>query len=379
MATVPPHVQPGQLILANHWNAMVDVLTEVKTIVDSLGVGGVATGPPVIVTIQPSEQPPIGTEITLIGSGFGVPIENTVTIASVSAVVLGGGGGMLQVRVPVISGVPVSGLLTEITVSNPRGFTSHSLRVMPAVLTVPEGQLFANMTTSPSGTINAGTTADFIFTLRAVVNIAETYDLTPILTPSVNPASWQAIVLDAAMTPITSITIPAGSPPTGEIRTVRVRVTIPAGSNGATCGLSLTVRSQRNSTLTRTSPTFTITVGAAAPPAEALTVTRSGGVINGTVDPDGTVACSTPQTRVSFATAGTANGVEYTILLGTIPSGWTASVFGDSTPNATGAQLPFQINFTPGVGAAAATFNLRVQRTSDATVFGTLALQVRPQ
>src|SRR5262245_19569623 len=83
MATVPPHVQPGQLILANHWNAMVDVLTELKTIVDSLGVGGVATGPPVIVTIQPSEQPPIGTEITLMGSGFGVPIENTVTIASV--------------------------------------------------------------------------------------------------------------------------------------------------------------------------------------------------------------------------------------------------------------------------------------------------------
>jgi hypothetical protein len=375
MPTTLPHVRPGDLITAQQWNDVLDWLAELQAIVDGLGVGGSVDGPPLIVDIQPSDQAPIGSELLLIGSGFGVAVENTVTIANITAAVLGGGGGQLRVRVPIVPGVPPAGTPTQITVSNPRGFTTRAMRVMPAVLTMPEGQLFSNLTTSPSAT-DENTTADFIFTVRAVVNIAETYTLTPLLTPDAAPAQWAAQCLDAGSNPISFITIPAGTPPTGESRQVRVRVTIPAGTDGTACGLSLTIRSQKNATLVATSPTFNIDVGGAPPVPEQLTVTR-GAVQNGSADPDGTVVVRPSITRVTFSAAGTQNGVNYTIAPGTIPSGWTATVVGDPTPTATGTQLTFRIDFTPGPSPA--TFNIRVSQTGDATVFGTLALPVRPQ
>jgi hypothetical protein len=375
MPTTLPHVRPGDLITAEHWNDVLDWLADLQAIVDGLGVGGSVDGPPLIIDLQPSDQAPIGSELLLIGSGFGVAVENTVTIANITAAVLGGGGAQLRVRVPIVPGVPPGGTPTQITVSNPRGFTTHAMRVMPAVLTMPEGQLFSNLTTSPPATDEA-TTADFIFTVRAVVNIAETYTLTPLLTPDAAPAQWSAQCLDAALNPISTITIPAGSPPTGESRQVRVRVTIPPSTDGTSCGLSLTIRSQKNATLVATSPTFTIDVGGAPPVPEQLTVTR-GAVQNGSTDPDGTVVVRPTTTRVTFSAAGTQNGVNYTVSPGTIPPGWTAAVVGGATQGATGTQLTFRIDFTPG--ASAATFNIRVSQSSDATVFGTLAQPVRPQ
>jgi hypothetical protein len=375
MATIVPHVRPGDLITANQWNAVIDWLTALQATVDGLGVGTSTSGPPVIVGLQPTD-PPIGSELLVLGSGFGLAAENTVTIANLTAVVLAGGGNQLRVRVPVVPGIPPAGVQTQITVSNPRGFASAQILVLPPVLSVPEGQLFANMTTSPPGTINANSTADFIFTVRAVVNIAETYTLSPLLTPQTNAAAWQAQVLDASSNPISTITIPAGAPPTGEARTVRVRVTVPAGTNGTTCGLALTMTSQRNPSLVTSSPTFTLTVGAAAPPPEQLTVTRSG-VQNGGLDPDGTVVVRPSTTRVTFSVAGTQAGVNYTVSTGTAPAGWAASVVGGATQGAQGTQLTVRIDFTPG--AAAGTFSLRVSRSDDNTVFGTLALAVRPQ
>lgn len=374
-----PRVRPGDLITALQWNTVLDALDQLQAQIDALGGAAVPDGPPFITLLQPSDQPTVGSELLILGGGFGLAIENVVTIANLTAIVLGGGGTQLRVQVPTVPGVPPGGLQTQLTVSNPRGFAARALRVLPAILTVPEGQLFANMTQPPAGPLNAGASHVFIFTVQAVVNIAETYALTPLVTAESLPGQWQAEVLDAANSPITAITIPAGQPPGGESRQVRVRVTIPNGATGGSgATLSLTVRSQRNASLVATSPTFNLTVGGAPPAAEQLTVTRSG-IAGGSVDPDGTVAARQPRTRVTYSVAGTQAGVAYTVDVGTVPANWTAQVMGGTAHTATGAQLTVRIDFTPGAGAGAATFNLRVSRSDDPAVFGTRQQAVRPE
>lgn len=379
MALNLPRVRPGDLITAVQWNTVLDALDQIDDALDALGGGASPSGPPVITGLQPSDQPPIGSELVILGSGFGDQSENLVLIASQPALIVDGGGTQLRVQVPPVPGVPPGGLQTQLTVTNPRGFASRPVRVMPAILTNPEGQLFATMTQPPAGPLNAGASHVFVFTIQAVVNIAETYTLSPQLTAASLPNQWGVEVRDMADQPITSITIPAGTPPTGETRQVRVRVTIPAGAAAASAAsLSLTVRSQRNQNLVGNSPNFNFAVGGAPPAPEQLTVSRQG-VTNGSVDPDGTVAARLPQTRVTYSVAGTQNGVNYTVSLGTIPNGWTAAVVGGTNQPASGTQLTFRIDFTPGAGASAATFNLRVSRADDANVFGTRAQAVRPQ
>jgi IPT/TIG domain-containing protein len=382
---MPHELQPvrsGDLITAQAWNDLLLKLEEIEQRLDELG-GGVPNGPPVITLLQPSDEPAIGSELTILGSGFGTDVENQVRIADLPAQVTGGGGTQLRVTVPVVPGVLSNGLQTLLTVSNPRGFASRSIRVMPAIITVPQGQLFASMTQAPAGTLNAGASHVFTFTVQAVVNIAETYTLSPLLAAQSLPNQWQAVVLDALDSPITAITIPAGQPPSGESRQVRVRVTIPAGATaGSAASLSLTVRSQRNVNLIGTSSIVNLTVGSAPPPAEQLTLNPES-LINGSVDPPGlpggTVVCRPSTTRVTFSVAGTQAGASYVVSLGTVPANWTAAVVGGNTQPASGSQLIFRVDFTPGAGAAAATFNLRVSRQSDANVFGTRALAVRPQ
>lgn len=373
MPTNLPHVRPGDLITAHQWNAVLDWLADLQATVSTLGPGGSADGPPVILSLQP-DQPAVGSELLIFGSGFGVAVENVVTIANMVAQVLGGGGAQLRVRVPTVPGVPSSGLQTQLTVSNPRGFTFRNIRVMPTELTIPEGQLFVNMTGTPSGTLNPGT-AEFTFTARAVVTIEETYTLTPLLTPQALASQWQAQVLDMSDTPISTITIPAGAPPDGVERQVKVRVTIPPGTEGTDCGLSLTIRSQRRSDLFATSPTFTLSVGSAPPPAEQLTMTRVS-VQSGSLDADGTVVVGSGTTRVNFSVAGTEDGTTYVISTGTVPSGWTATVSGGNEKIAAGSQVTFRLDLTAPSGGTA-TFNLRVEEKDDTSVFGTLALNAR--
>ena len=388
MALNLPRVRPGDLITATHWNAVLEALDQIDDALDALGGGGLPTGPPVITGFQPTEQPPIGSELFILGSGFGDQSENLVLVASQPALILGGGGTQLHVQVPPVPGVPVGGLQTQLTVSNPRGFASRAIRVMPAIINLPEGQLAATLSQSPPGPLNAGAAHVFVFSVGASVNVAETYNLSPQLTAASLPNQWQVQVRDMADQPITSITIPAANPPSVETRQVRVRVTIPAGAaNASAASLSLTVRSQRNTNLVTTSPTFNFAVGGAPPQPEQLTITRApGNPTNGTVDPDGTiVARPNPapgqQTRVTYSVTGVQPNLSYTIDLGVIPAGWTASVAEGNNVNAspTGS-LSFRVDYRPSVaGAAVVTFNLRVSRTGDPSIFGTRAQAVRGQ
>jgi len=378
MPSTLPKVRPGDLITADFMNALLDCIEQLEQRIDGLDGGTSPGGPPVIVTLLPSDQLPIGSEVTMIGSGFGIASENVVNIAGLAATVLRGGGTSLTVQVPTVPGVPLAGLLTQLTVNNPRGFDNHQVRVLPAVTTLPEGQLFANMTSSPGGTITEGTTVDFLFSVQAVVNIEESYTLSPLLSPQSNPSQWQAVVLDSADSPLPIITIPAGSPPAGVTRQVKVRVTVPSGTNGTSADLSLTVRSQRKPSLATTSSTVVISVGSSAPAPALLTVTR-GSVNNGSLDTDGTVVARTSTTRVTFSVSGVTSGEGYTIDLGTTPTNWTSLVVGGPTHSASSSQLTWRADFIPSPGAAAATFNIRVSQTDDSSVFGALDLAVRPE
>jgi hypothetical protein len=379
-------VRPGDLITADLINVFIASLLDLDSrikLLEAVGPGGTAV---VITGLLPSGPVALQTELRIIGKNFGLPGSNVVTVdnSQITQFKAGSGDTQLIFDVPLLQGVVQGGKVVTLTVSNPQGFASTSLIVVPGVPTVPTGNLFVNLTQSPADPkLLAGQSYTFVFTLKAITNLEEIYTLSPRV-----QAGWPAIIVDQNNIAIAQeITLPKGDPPDGVSQDVRVRVSIPGSTpTGTATQLFLTVTSKRNPTqLSKPSGGDTITVGDSAPHPQLITVsfntvlsppppTPTANVQAGVV----VIPVINTQYRVDFSALIRDQGT-YDITL-TPPGGaWAAQIQGASsiTTTSTNENRLITTSLSAQTGAGNSQLTVRVVKSNDPTVFGQFSQPIR--
>ncbi len=278
-------VKPGDLISAAYLNQILGSFDSRISALESSTQGG---GQIVIQQLLPLGTFYVGNQIHLVGQNFGLPANVVVTIggAKVTNFLAGSGNTDLFFDIPAVQGLQPSGTLVTLTVDNNSSPApaSTTLTLFPQPLSSPSGNILVTMTAPPSvGTVTAGNSYVYGFTITGFTSLTDTYGVTATLDSASLGAGWTAVPVDpSALTPITSVSIPQGQ---NTSTPVAVKVTIPATAGVTSASVTLTFVSSLKPGVSGSGST-TITVNAAPPPPNTLglTIFAAGA---GTVSPDG--------------------------------------------------------------------------------------------
>jgi hypothetical protein len=390
MPALPAKVLPGDLITSDFMNLLVDVCADLQQRVGVLehpSTGNV--GALHIDSLLPSGTRRIGDTIHVIGAGFSAPSGTVVTIDGIGVTVLPGAdpNRELIVTIPGVQGVTNAGRNITLLVTSSHGTDSMDFVVFPAMVNLPQGQIFTALSTPPSpanGRLEAGQSYTFIFSVQVIVNTNEDF----LLEPAVN-LGWAATIVNSNNDPIDpTLRFPEALPPAGTTQFVRVRVAIPTGTADQTeAQLRLTVSSTRNPNgMRRTSPGDIIRVNAAPPPPMDVAIslssaartlpsqrepTTTGGVVR--IGSGG----ATDFYRITLSAQIRANTTYNVALTGPASTAWSASFSAASTSTATtigpvptGSDQPILLFLRAAAGAADTELIVTVTSTTDATRFG---------
>ncbi|MBZ4417837.1 hypothetical protein [Myxococcus sp. RHSTA-1-4] len=390
MSQLPSKVQPGDLITSDLFNRLIDHLqTQDQRLAElEASIATVA-----ITDIVPTGLIRMGSEMRVLGRGFGVASQNTVLIESVmvNAFKAGSSDSQLIFNAPAVPNVPVEGKPVTLSVSNMRGFATTTIMLAQAEATTPEGSLQVSLAQTPSTTITAGSSYDFTYTIKAITNMEETYKLTPSVEPPAGTAasSWALVVQDTSGVTLANneLLIPKGDPPSGALRQVRVRVTIPSGLTGGSVKLRLAVTSKRNAKLTGSSGDHSFMLGSIST-APSIPMSRTLVSPSSAVVQDEVHAAAGGRVLLQF-TAELSVAGPYTVTLslpGDSTNLWAAklSIASDQTPlsgqvNITGpGPTNLLMSIQPGATAPASVdLVVRITSSENTSVFGQVSQKLR--
>jgi len=379
-------VQPGELISSDLLNQTLIDVADLQIRVATLENSVISNKETKITDLLPTANRHIGDTLHIIGEGFNAPTGTTVTIDNIGVQTAPGGNldREIVVTIPNLQGVPEAGRNVTLIVTNANGTAKRDFVVIPAVVTVPEGQIFVVMSEPPADTrLLAGQSYTFTYTVQAIANLDETY----LLTASID-TGWTTQIVNAADSPITGeVQIPAAPPPAGATQTVRVRVSIPLGVPDETTGLlRLTVTSRRNpAELSGHSGGETITVNHAPPTPMDVTITL--GEVTRTVAtqpvPSTTgnvvrIGATTANYRITFSAQIRADTVYTVALVAPADTLWFVSLSGSATPMlqktigpvAAATNQPIYVFVHAGEDAPDAEITFSLTSTTDASKFG---------
>ncbi len=174
-------VRPGDLITADQYNALIQVIEDHEQRLRALeALTQAAQRVPVITDLIPSNELRVGQRLTVVGYNFAAPADaNTVTIAGTRVFAFDASSNTTQL----VFGVPdvrFSGdrFTTTITVQNSFGSASRSFTILPAEV-IPQGRvtIATDQTNSALGTASPGATLVWAFNVTSETNIAESYQV----------------------------------------------------------------------------------------------------------------------------------------------------------------------------------------------------------
>jgi hypothetical protein len=385
MANFTP-VNPGDLITAAYFNQLLGSFdSRISALEASIGA---SSGAIVITGLSPTGPLHMGDKVTVLGQNFGMPSEVTVTVGGVpvsgSSFLPGSGNYALIFQIPPVQGIPPQGQVVNLIVSNPTSAAPpYPFTLLPYALTIPTGQVLVNMTGAPGvGTITAGNSYNFTFTLTASTSLADVYTLAASLDATSSAAGWTATAVDSSGQPLKQISIAQGQNTTTP---VNVMVTVPAAAAaGSAAHVTLTVTSSTNPTGLIGSGSTTVTVGGNPPPVNTITVAIVGvsatGIAGATFSGNNSISLPHGATSAVIALSvlvpDTASTVQYTCTGPTFGANtWSGSVPGTDSPffgQVNSVLVHVNITAIPA-GPASTTMTLSVQETGKASVFGQIA------
>ena len=373
---LPSKVLPGDLITADFMNQIVDLLALHEQEIQALLVASPgATGAVAIVATVPAGVVHVGDPMRVLGHGFGLPSQATVTLDT-SPVVLEAGSNDTQLvfHVPPVAGVPDAGRTVTLKVVSGAGGATTSFLLLP-----PPPQTTGNMSFAikpPQVTqILAGQTYDFVCSVQAVTTQDDRYTLTA--TAGAGSTAWAVAVTDANQAPLPSIEIPK-STTTPFTQDVHLRVTIPGGATGQGA-VGLTVTCQSNPAFAKSSGQFGFQIGSAPPPPPTINVlfTATSGFSTITPDSNGVLNLAVGQETDFVFSASLAAG-KYDLAIKAQDGGdlWNAKLLQGTPLTTSGGAAQISASLTPAAGApdTVVTFTLTLQ--SDTTQFGQVAMKV---
>ncbi|HTN54217.1 MAG TPA: IPT/TIG domain-containing protein [Anaeromyxobacter sp.] len=232
---LPAKVLPGDLILADWFNQLIDFMAAEDVRITALE--NAAPGSTAAVTIfgtLPVAPVQTGSTLKIIGKGFGLSSAVTVYFDAYQAAVQpGSGDALLVVTVPNVPAT-TDGQQVTIHVNAQAGSATYPMFVIPPPVltngrlvmtlsnpTLPAGQVYA----SPSP---AGAPYDFPFSIDALTNQDDTYLLTASAGPDASPWPTSIVADDGSSMAVIPIPKTSGTTIKGHLK-----VTIPGSQTGS--------------------------------------------------------------------------------------------------------------------------------------------------
>lgn len=384
MAQPIPPVQSGDIITASLMNQIIQTLASLDGRVTKLEAGTSSTpGKPHIEDFSPKSNLHEGDPLTLTGQNLWAAGMNTVSVLLGSAITqvpkfIAQSDSQLIFNIPPVFAQP-GGSQVSVQVSSPtQGADSISFTLLPAVVTIPNGDIRVQLSALPNTVFNAGTggnAANYTlnYTLNANTNLGDTYDLLP----TISGAGW-------AVTPDVPSVFLAAAPsliqPTIKIGTLQL--SIPSGATGQAT-LRLEVRSRLNPTgLDKSSLPAIIPVGGTVPLSNGIGIVAKPGVN----DVDGAGNLLVPAGPVgltlNFLVTVTAAPKNYLLAyrFDNDPNNWQAPIPPNSTQVTIGQPnlgTPISVVIRTNANAQPSNIYLKVTQSDDPSVVTEVFYPVR--
>lgn len=366
-------VKAGELITAEFMNDLLTRIDEIESKLDDLEAPNKNLE---IKSLQSSGAIRVGKQLSILGKDFGPLSETVVTVGDerVETFSPGSNESRINFDVPQIQSLvgESSGKQFTLTVSGRHGFDSRSVTIHPFEPSVPQGNIAIRLAQRPDvDKIQMGKNYTFTFEIGVRSNMQETFNVQAGIDADAQQSAWSATAVDATGNPLSTVTLPES-----EVRTKRsipVEVTVPAGTEGTKARITLTVSSQLNpSGFSKTLDSTEIKVGAAPPESEAIAIQRRD-VIQGTLADDGETVIS--PALVGYSASVPENGVDYVIEIQNPSMGWNPQFENGETSKSlegNNGEISFEIGIPdPEPGASEGDFDIRAEKDSDDSVFGT--------
>ena len=326
MAAIPDTVKPGDIISSDLFNRIIALLNahDVLLVSTTTPTTGLAVN-----QLIPAGPYRIGDTVQIFGQNFQFRIGAVrvfLNATQVINIVPTSSDTRLEFAIPPVPGVNEEGTSVELVVLNRTESVTRSIVLRPQLIAL-QGSVLVNWLGVEPATVTAGQPATFRYRIESRANARATWLIAPDIDVATNAPAWNAAVrvLDSFGSELPSRQIV--DLVAGESRNFSVRLApVPAGTSGASFGLSVTATAGGISGLSGVQP---FVVGTpAAPPDPTFTASLipdfSSGALSGS-----TLTVPGGQNRqVAIDLALTAAGdysVTRPISAGT--TGWTASVF----------------------------------------------------
>jgi IPT/TIG domain-containing protein len=382
------NVNPGDLIKSEDWNRLVAAINALDGRVAQLETGGSGRAPH-ITQVLPGGTVTAGDTINIFGSNFDFSQGgHSVFFGNTRAVTFFNGSSdtLLIVRIPdVVEGATPTGAPLTLTVGNLVDTTSQAIVIKSKPVVIGGGIQFTFKGTRPTATPTAGAQFFYDFELKSQASDTLTVTVTPTIAVIL---PLPAGVSDPGLANLVTVMEGSTERPNGQIslaagatKTVTLRLSVPAATNGLRYSLSLAASAPGVSTRVESlppqqvgqateqpDPTITIFEFATIADGDAAFSTNTGGVTG----VDGTISVrqsnsAVIELRATFANipAGQTNNYAIAAAIDGPAGGWSTkpdTVMQNPLPvPGPGGPVPIFIDVTaPG---APATAILRVTLT----------------
>lgn len=345
-----PNVDPGDLIRSTDWNALVAAINALEVRIAELEGGGPGR-PPIITEVLPTGLVTAGDTIRIFGANFDFTSGgHSVFFGNTRAVTFfaGSSNTLLIVKIPdEVEGATEAGVSLTMRVGNLVGVATRAITIKAKPVVTSGGITFSFKGTRPSPTPTENVQFFYDYDLKSTASQNLIVTLTPVaaiippLPPNVPDPQLQTrlsvLDSDGSVRANNQVSLPEGA-----TKTVSVRLSLPAGTNGVRYNLTTTASApgvadqseplppqQVGQATEQPDPTITSLQFTSSIDGKSVFSSNTGGVSG----VDGTISVNPGQTgiidvRAAFANipTGQTNNYQISAVIEAPANGWSAKV-----------------------------------------------------
>ena len=263
-----PHANPGDIISALSWNAVVDTVNDALVRIQALESGAVSGNSLVITDLVPDGPYRTGDLLSIRGRNFQFAAGASrvfINATQVLSLLPSSSDTQLDFSIPAVPGVLESGSTVDLVVLNQSQSVTRQIVLRPK-LSALQGALVIEWQSVNPATVLPGQPATFVYTISAGTNKAAVWALSGSVDVAANAAGWNA-QLRLLDNQGNLLNPPQMALEAGQKTNIQVQIqSVPAGTSNVSFGVTVTGSAE---TITGSSGIRQFVVGTPTPPPDS--------------------------------------------------------------------------------------------------------------